>query len=178
METSIQQIIEKYKADPTRLMDILLDIQQEKGYIPAELNQKLANAIGISKVDLEQTISFYHFFSQKPTGKYAVYLNDSVVAYLLDRETISKTFEEEAGIKFGSVSADGLIGLFNTSCIGMSDQEPAAIINGYIFNNLTPFRVREIVKDMKWEYILKSSTLHNMLDPDSVFSVRRYSSSL
>jgi len=149
METSIQQIIEKYKADPTRLMDILLDIQQEMGYIPAELNQKLANAIGISKVDLEQTISFYHFFSQKPTGKYAVYLNDSVVAYLLDRETISKTFEEEAGIKFGSVSADGLIGLFNTSCIGMSDQEPAAIINGYIFNNLTPFRVREIVRDMK-----------------------------
>jgi len=149
METSIQQIIEKYQADPTRLMDILLDIKEEKGYIPAELNQKLANALGISKIDLEQTISFYHFFSQKPTGKYAVYLNDSVVAYLLDRDTIAKTFEEEAGIKFGNVSADGIIGLFNTSCIGMSDQEPAAIINGYIFNNLTPFRVREIVQDMK-----------------------------
>ena len=149
MEPSIQEIIKKYNADPKRLMDILLDIQQEKGYIPTEINQNLANTLGISRVDLEETISFYHFFSQKPGGKYAVYLTDSVVAYMQGRETIAKTFEEEVGIKFGNVSTDGLIGLFNTSCIGMSDQEPAAIINGLIFNNLTPFRVREIIRDMK-----------------------------
>ncbi|MBL7110574.1 MAG: NAD(P)H-dependent oxidoreductase subunit E [Bacteroidales bacterium] len=149
METSIQQIIDKYQADPKRLMDILLDIQQEKGHIPVEINQKLANALDISKVDLEQTISFYHFFSQKSTGKYSIYLNDSVVANLMGREAIAETFEEEAGIKFGNVSTDGSIGLFNTSCIGMSDQEPAAIINGLIFNNLTSFRVKEIVRDMK-----------------------------
>jgi [NiFe] hydrogenase diaphorase moiety large subunit len=149
MEKSIQQIIDKYQADPTRLMDILLDIQEDIGYIPVEINQELSDALCISKADLEQTISFYHFFSQKPRGKYTVYLNNSVVAYLMGREAVAKTFEEESGIKFGKVSADGLIGLFNTSCIGMSDQEPSAIINGSIFKNLTPFRVKEMVKDMR-----------------------------
>ncbi len=148
MET-VKKIIDKYNADPTRLMDILIDICNEKGYIPHELNQKIANALGLSRADLEQTLSFYHFFPQKPTGKYTVYLNNSVVANMMGRDQVRKTFEEEAGIKFGNVSSDGSIGLFNTSCIGMSDQEPAAIINGLIFINLTPFTVKEIVRDMK-----------------------------
>lgn len=148
MET-VKKIIDKYNADPSRLMDILIDIRSEKGYIPHELNQKIANALKISRVDLEQTLSFYHFFPEKPTGTYTVYLNNSVVANMMGREQVKKTFEEEVGIRFGNVSTDGSIGLFDTSCIGMSDQEPAAIINGLIFINLTPFRVKEIVRDMR-----------------------------
>jgi [NiFe] hydrogenase diaphorase moiety large subunit len=146
---AVKKIIDKYNGDPARLMDILIDICSEKGYIPHELNQKIANALGISRADLEQTISFYHFFPQKFTGKYTVYLNNSMVANMMGREQVKKTFEEEVGIKFGNLSTDGLIGLYNTSCIGMSDQEPSAIINGLIFVNLTPFRVKEIVRDMK-----------------------------
>ncbi len=109
----------------------------------------IADQLGISKAELVETISFYHFFSDKPRGKYTVYLNNSVTAEMMGREKVRQTFEEEAGIGFGNVSSDGLIGLFDTSCIGMCDQEPAAIINGVIFKDLTPFRVKEIVKYMK-----------------------------
>jgi len=45
MKTSIPDIIDiidKYGNDPSRLMDILLDIQEEIGYIPEEFNQKIA----------------------------------------------------------------------------------------------------------------------------------------
>ncbi|KPK83863.1 MAG: hypothetical protein AMS27_11710, partial [Bacteroides sp. SM23_62_1] len=149
METSIQQILDKYNSDSSRLMDILLDIKAEKGYIQPELNQRLAKALGISRASLEEMLTFYHFFPQMPVGKYTIYLNNSVVANMMGREQVKKIFEEEAGIKFGHVSSDGLVGLFDTSCIGMSDQEPAAIINGKVFVNLTPFRAKEIIHDMK-----------------------------
>ena len=33
----------------------------------------------------------------------------------------------------GEVTEDGLIGLYDTPCIGMNDQEPAALINGVPF---------------------------------------------
>ncbi len=155
MEAKALQIIEKYLNDKTRLMDILIDIQSEMGFISEEVAALIAKQLGISKVDVEQTISFYHFFSQKPTGKYSVYLNDSVVANMMGRADIVRTFEEQAGIKMGEVSPDGLIGLYNTSCIGMNDQEPAAIINGAIFTRLTPFRVKEIMRDIKAEKDVK-----------------------
>jgi [NiFe] hydrogenase diaphorase moiety large subunit len=106
-------------------------------------------ALNMSIVDVRQTISFYHFFSTKPKGKYTVYLNDSAVAMMMGRAKIAETFEREAGCRFGEITEDGLIGLFDTPCIGMNDQEPAAIINGTVFTNLTSFRVRELVRDMR-----------------------------
>ena len=149
MRKSVDKILKDYGSDKTRLMDILIDVQTEMSYLSDEAVKEIAKGLKISIADVEQTLSFYHFFSQKPAGKYKVYLNDSVVANMMGRDKIAKTFETEVGCKFGEVTQDGLIGLFNTSCIGMNDQEPAAIINNKVFTRLTPFRVKELVKDMK-----------------------------
>jgi len=143
------KIIEKYHHDKTRLMDILIAIQSEVGYISPEVIADIATELNMSEVDVMQTISFYHFFSMKPTGKFSIYLNNSVVSNMMGRAEVAAAFEKETGIKFGEVTPDGLIGLFNTSCIGMNDQEPAAIINNRIFTKLTSFRVKEIIRDIK-----------------------------
>jgi [NiFe] hydrogenase diaphorase moiety large subunit len=146
IESKVTEIAGKYKKQARRLMDILLDIQNEYRHIPKEAIVTLSRELNISQVDIEQTISFYHFFSLVPVGKYTVYLNDSVVACMMGRNEIAKAFEKEAGIKFGEVTKDGLIGLFNTACIGMNDQEPAAIINGIVFTKLTAEKVQQLVK--------------------------------
>ena len=149
MRTIVNNIIEKFNRDEARLMDILLDIQAELGLISDEVLTLIAEGLNISCVDVKQTLSFYHFFSQKSRGKYTIYLNDSAVANMMGRAEIVHAFEEECKCKFGSVSEDGQIGLFDTACIGMNDQEPAAIINGVVFPKLTESCVKDLVKDMK-----------------------------
>jgi [NiFe] hydrogenase diaphorase moiety large subunit len=149
MKNFTQKIIEKYRHDKTRLMDILIAVQSEYGFISPESVSMIAHELNMSEVDVEQTISFYHFFSMKPTGKFSIYLNNSAVAHMMGRDEVAAAFEKETGIKFGEVTSDGLIGLSDTSCIGMNDQEPAAIINNKIFTKLTSFRVKEIIRDIK-----------------------------
>jgi [NiFe] hydrogenase diaphorase moiety large subunit len=149
MKAAVKKTIEKYGNDKFRLMDVLIEIQQENGYISKEAIAQIAEEYGMSEVDVEQTVSFYHFFSQKPTGKYSIYLNNSAVANMMGRAEVAATFQKELGIKFGDITPDGRAGLFETSCIGMNDQEPAAIINNRIFTRLTPFRVKEICRDIK-----------------------------
>ena len=149
MRNIVNKIIKKYKNDKTRLMDILIDTQSEIGFIPDEAVEEIAQILNLSKVDVVQTLTFYHFFSQKPIGEYAVYLNNSVVANMMGRVEVAKAFEEEVGCGFDNVSDDGKIGLYSTACIGMSDQEPAAIINGTVFTKLTPNKVKDIVADMR-----------------------------
>ncbi len=149
MKTDVQSIVERYKKDETRLMDILIDTQEALGFISDQSIDTIARELKMSQADVEQTVSFYHFFSQKALGKFNIYLNDSAVANMMGRHQVASVFEEEAGCKFGDVTEDGLIGLFNTSCIGMNDQEPAAIINGMVFTRLTKFRAREIIRDIK-----------------------------
>lgn len=149
MKAKIKQSIEKVGKDKSRLMDILHEVQAEQGYISEDSVREIANLLGISKVDVEQTRSFYHFFTGKPVGKYAIYLNNSAVACMMGRDDIARVFEKEVGIPFNSVTPDGLIGLWDTSDIGMNDQEPAALINGVVFTKLTPSKVREILAGFK-----------------------------
>jgi [NiFe] hydrogenase diaphorase moiety large subunit len=149
MENPVKQIIEKYGSDPNRLMDILIDIQELFGCIGTDAVKEIAKATGMSMADVQQTITFYHFLSTEQRGKYTIYLNNSAVAIMYGQKAIRDTFEKEVGISFGEVTEDGLIGLFDTACIGMNDQEPAAIINNRVFTRLTPYRVREIVQYMK-----------------------------
>jgi len=147
--TVVSQVVEKYNKDKTRLMDIVTDVQSELGYVSDEAVVQLAKALGVSKVDVDGVVTFYHFFSKTPVGKYSVYLNNSAVANMKGRAAVAKAFEEAAGCSFGRTTEDGVIGLFDTSCIGMNDQEPAAIINGVIFTDLTPDKAKELVADMK-----------------------------
>ncbi len=146
MSSQVQSIVEKYSKDVTRLMDIFLDIQKEKGNVDDDDIAVISNQLNISRVDVEQTLTFYHFFSKEAKGKYNIYLNDSLVAEFMGRNEVAEAFEKATGTKFGTVSEDGLFGLYNTSCIGMNDQEPAAIINGVVFPKITTYRVKELIK--------------------------------
>ena len=149
MEKVIQSVIEKYDLDRSRLVDILIAVQDMYQHIPKDALRIIADQLGMSTVDVKQTITFYHFLTLKPVGKYAVYLNDSAVAHIYGRQEVAKTFEEELGIPFNSVTEDGLVGLWDTADIGMNDQEPAAIINGTVFTNLTSTKAKLLVSAMK-----------------------------
>lgn len=149
MKRSVEEIIKTYDSDAARLMDILLDVQLANGFVDRQAIDTIAKTCNISIADVEQTLSFYHFFSTEPRGKYTVYLNNSAVAKMMGSDTIAEAFEQETGCSFGNVCADGSIGLFETSCIGMNDQEPAAIINNVVFPSLTTDKVKTIVTAMK-----------------------------
>ncbi len=149
MKEKIQSVIEKNHHDRGRLMDILIAIQDMNQCIPGEAVTLIAEQLGMSKVDVEQTITFYHFLSQEPVGKYAIYLNNSAVANTNGREEVVQAFEQELRIPFNSITADGLIGLWDTADIGMNDQEPAALINGVVFAKLTPTKVKLLIAGMQ-----------------------------
>ncbi len=171
MKDKIIEITSKYKDDRGRLMDILIDIHDLQGYVDDTNIEVLAERLGMSEVEVNETVSFYHFFTKTPGAKFNIYLNDAITACLRGRKEVKEAFEKECDTTFGSVSEDGIFGLFDTSCIGMNDQGPAAIINNKIFTNLTPYRVRKLVADLKAGKSLDEATYEstgdgNNSDPD------------
>ena len=146
---AISAIAAKYANDPTRLLDMLLAIQQQDRYISDSVVRQLAQELGLSWADIQQTVSFYHLLSQKPRGKYTIYLNNGPVSIMQGYDEVAAAFAEAAGCPIGSVTADGCIGFFSTADMGMGDQEVAALINGTVFTNLTPEKARTLVKAMQ-----------------------------
>ena len=146
---NITSVILKHGKARDKLLDIIREVHSPKGHILPETVREIARHLNLSEIDVQGVVSFYHFFSSSPRGTYAVYLNNSVTSVMAGRAAVARSFEEAAGCRFGETTPDGRIGLFDTSCIGMNDQEPAAVINGVIFTRLTPEKAAELVEGMK-----------------------------
>lgn len=138
-----------HKPDRSQLMSVLWDIQRKKRCIEPEDITKIAQVFEMSKVELEGIISFYHFFHFKDVGKFTIYLNNSIVSEFAGRAEIKEAFEEAIGITLGKVTPDKMFGLFETPCIGLSDQEPSCLINFKPFTHLTRQKVFEIINLLK-----------------------------
>ena len=145
----VAAVLSRHRHDRARLIDVLRDIQAQAGCISPAAVAEIAGGLGLSTVEVEGVATFYHFFSARPAGTYAVYLNDNIVSVMKGRAAVAAAFEKAAGCAFGETTPDGRIGLHQTSCIGMNDQEPSALINGVVFTNLTPAKARVIVEGMK-----------------------------
>lgn len=139
----------KFSTDRTRLLDELWAAQDKHGYIRREDIEACSRALDISVVEVEGVISFYHFFTRKPAGKFTIYLNKSIVSEHKGFERIKEAFELATGATMNGVDPSGQFGLFDTACIGLSDLEPAALINFSPFTKLTSLKVKDIVAQLK-----------------------------
>jgi [NiFe] hydrogenase diaphorase moiety large subunit len=142
-------VIEFNEPPRTQMLNKLWHLQKTVGYITDESVKAIAREFNIADIEVEGVVSFYHFFHRRPTGKFTIYLNDSIVADIKGFNRIKETFERETGTSFGLIDRTGTFGLFLTPCIGLSDQEPSALINFYPFTNLNAIKVKDIISKLK-----------------------------
>jgi len=149
MTKNIHEILDRYHSDRTRLMDILWDVQHQWGYIPDAILPELADKLGMTELDIQETYSFYHFFLSQPPAKYQIFLGDTVIAKMHGYQAVYDALEQETGCVFGAKDATGTFGLETSSCIGLSDQEPAMLIGKEVFTRLTPEKITQIIRRLR-----------------------------
>ena len=144
----IDAVLRRYDFDGTRLIDILWDIQNLYGYIPGDHLPQMATALNRTARDIVETASFYHFFHTRPSGRYRIFLSNTVIAKSRGYQAVHDALEHETGVRFGETGT-GMFGLFETPCIGLSDQEPAMLLDDVVFTRLTPGSVADIIGQLK-----------------------------
>jgi [NiFe] hydrogenase diaphorase moiety large subunit len=138
-----------FTLERTELLNYLWKAQEKHGYIRSEEIAACSRALRISVIEVEGVVSFYHFFSRQPRGKFTIYLNNSIVSECKGFERVKEAFEMTTGAPLNGVDPSGQFGLFETACIGLSDLEPAALINFQPFFNLNSLKVRDIITRLK-----------------------------
>ncbi|MDX5437967.1 MAG: NAD(P)H-dependent oxidoreductase subunit E, partial [Pontibacter sp.] len=120
-----------------------------RSYLSDDDILQVAREFDLSPVDVEGVAGFYHFYHRQRTGKYTIYLNNSILSWFHGFEKVKAAIEKETGATMGGMDPSGTFGFFETSCIGLSDREPAALINFHPFTNLTPQKVKRIINGLK-----------------------------
>jgi [NiFe] hydrogenase diaphorase moiety large subunit len=140
-----------FRHEPRRsqLLNELWIAQARDGYITPQIMGELSKTLDLSLVEIEGIVSFYHFFHTKPTARHIIYLNTSIISKIKGYKRIREALERETGTRFNTKDRTDTFALFDTPCIGLSDQEPAALIDFYPFTNLNVMKVREVISALK-----------------------------
>ncbi len=133
----------------SKLLPILSQIQDKKGYISDKDMQEVADKLGIHPVEVYSVVTFYSFLNSKKEGKHTIRVSNCISSIMKGSRKIVKDFEKELQIKLGQTTKDKRVTLKETSCIGMCDMAPAIMVDGELIGRVTAKKVKEIVKELK-----------------------------
>ena len=91
----------------------------------------MANALGLPRVRVEATATFYHLLHAESRGVYEILFSDNIVDHMQGKRELMAYLCERMWLAPERVSEDGLVYVGSTSDIGLGDQGPAALINGW-----------------------------------------------
>ncbi|MBI2312443.1 MAG: NAD(P)H-dependent oxidoreductase subunit E [Betaproteobacteria bacterium] len=148
-DSVLKPILARHGANPTRLVQILREVQERAGHVSDDAVTALAAALGIPRVRVEGVASFYSFFRRESHGAYEILLSDNITDHMQGKKELMQYLCEKLWIEPGKVSEDGLVSVWNTSDTGICDQGPAALVNGYAVPALSRNRIDLMVELMR-----------------------------
>lgn len=144
LPTDLNLVCERHAHDPTRLLQILLEVQESRGWIsPSDIDQ-LAACLNLPRARIEGVIGFYSFLHAQPVGQYRLLFSDNITDRMLGNQDLLEYLCNKLWLERGHVSEDGLISVDTTSCTGLCDQGPALLANGRAIPRLTRERLDQI----------------------------------
>ncbi len=144
LSASVRAICAAHSGRPDELLQILIELQQSEGWIAPEAIAVLQSELGLPHSKIVAVASFYSFLSLTPRGRYRVVFADNVIERQAGSLRLVEQLCRELWVERGKVSEDGLVSVDLTSCIGLSDQGPAALVNGWPLPRLDSERISMI----------------------------------
>ena len=145
----VDAAVARVDGDPTRLMDVAIEVQRRLGCVDDEATRLIAERLSLPPVQVEGLVTFYAFLSKEQKGRIVVRLCDDVVDRMSGFDQVLASFERELGVAVGETTEDGVVTLETTPCIGMCDQAPAALVGDVVVTNLRAEDVPDIVETLR-----------------------------
>jgi NADH-quinone oxidoreductase subunit E len=129
-----------------QLLNMIKEAQAENGSVSEGAIADMAQALQLPIGDVYGVTTFYSFLSTRPLGRHVIRICKGVPCFLQEGETMAAAIEKELGIAPGETTPDGRFSFELTNCIGACDQAPAMLVDGEVYGDLTPEKIREILQ--------------------------------
>ena len=129
-------IIDKYSGNAGYLIPALKEAQDMFGYLPMEVQYKLAYGMNIPSSHIYGVITFYSFFTIFPRGRHTIRLCLGTACYVKGSKDVLDRINKEVGITVGETSEDGRFTLEAVRCLGACGLAPVMLIGEDTHGNL------------------------------------------
>ena len=141
----LDAIIAECTGDVSMLMHVMQEAQAIYGYLPFEVQEKIANGMNVPLEKVYGVATFYAQFALSPKGKYDISVCLGTACYVKGAQELLDELSAQLGIGAEECTPDGKYSLTACRCIGACGLAPVLTVNEDVYGRLAPEDVDTIL---------------------------------
>ncbi|MGY3090104.1 NADH-quinone oxidoreductase subunit E [Hymenobacter sp. UYAg731] len=152
-QAEIKRLLTHYPEDRSKstLLPILHIAQAEfGGWVSPEVQDLVAETLGIKPIEVYEVSSFYTMFNLKPVGKHVLEICRTGPCMLRGSDELTANLERITGAKVGGTSPDGNFTLKEVECLAACGFAPVVQVREQYYEKLdTPEAVDAMLNELR-----------------------------
>jgi NADH-quinone oxidoreductase subunit E len=131
MKERFAREVAKYPVEQKQsaVMACLAMVQEQQGYVSAEAERVVAEALGMPPIAVHEVTTFYNMYNQQPVGRYKLTVCTNLPCALRDADKALAHLCSRLGVEEGGTSDDGLFTVQKAECLGACADAPVLLVN-------------------------------------------------
>ncbi len=142
---TIDGIVEKHGAEPSSLIQVLLEIQRTNHWLPAEVMRHVSAKLDVPLARVRHIATFYKAFSLVPKGRHQIHVCVGTACHVRGATRVLDKLQELTGIAPGETDLDLEYSLETVNCLGCCALGPVIEIDKKIHGKVTAAKTADVL---------------------------------
>lgn len=143
--TEVDKLLEPYRGRPGNLIQVLHRTQNKVGYLPREVQVRVADSLNVPLAKVYGVVSFYSFFTTRPKGKHKISVCAGTACYVRGANQLLNQLSEDLKVKPGDTSEDGRFSLDVVRCLGACGLGPVVTVDDDVYGRVHSAKLADIM---------------------------------
>lgn len=142
---AIDEIIGRYRSRPGSLIPVLEEIQETIGYLPKDIQHRVAVGMSLPLAEVYGVVTFYSFFTMVPRGRHTVRCCLGTACYVRGGKKNLEKVREILKIEPGETTKDRRFSLETVRCLGACGLAPVLMVDEDTYRQIKPTQISAIL---------------------------------
>ena len=132
--------------DSSLVLPSLRRIQEARGFVADADIDALAAYLGVTRMQIEEVLSFYTQFRREAGGRWHLMVCRNVSCSMRGAERVIAAISQRLGIEPGETTPDGRFTLSTVECLGSCGTAPVVMVNDAYHENVSADAIDELLR--------------------------------
>jgi NADH-quinone oxidoreductase subunit E/NADP-reducing hydrogenase subunit HndA len=145
----MDRFLAEHPGGSDRLIPVLHLLQEHLGCLPFAVQERVAERMGLSPIEVFSVLSFYHFFTLTPRGRFPLKVCMGTACFVRHAAGLIDTIRNTLKIEMGGCTEDRVFSLEQVRCLGACGLAPAVMVGQDVHGNLDSKRIRRLLTQLR-----------------------------
>lgn len=156
-DTTLDAIVEKYRAKPGSLLSTLEEVQEANSlrYLPQETLAAVSRKMGVPLTQVYSVATFYSFFNLKPQGRHSIVVCRGTACHTKGSRALLSDVGRILGFQYNPdegepsyTTPDNEYTIRTVACFGQCAQSPVVSVDGIIHSYVNAQKLLKILRTL------------------------------